>query len=533
VSRILFAIFACLIASNFGLTGCMAGKGMAPTPGGGVSLGGDGVYSAASDKTKVDDKTSPEALPPDAGAPSYHSSIEPIVAAGPAAGSAHVPMFGPDAMPPLSDSESTGHGDEAKAAKAPATPPKTVDTLPEAQDFRLIAGWQPYSTQDPEEKLPAALAATPKVGEPLAHLNGSMFLVQALGDTKPDGTKGPYWWDIARGPTVRMVLQRDGQDLAGVKYVDLPIAYHGLKESGKGFNLNADLSYGFWEGDTISFYLYYEADPSVASTTDYFKKPEGFNEDVKHPASFSSAEAANRFFGDKQHVRLLGSFPVSLDAIERAPEPAVKPDDQPQYRVSSHFDLSFHPSAWLFVKRIFYTKIEFANSYGRKPTSGADYGNPAMLLSFGDGEDAFRDLHFNAQYADLGDCGGSECWSWKPIEDKRYVRVYVERQVGYDTLRMSQDFKVTALAGETANLRLQNVLLKDGDILDFYYYRPAGKPVEYTAELTEKKRAAEGAYDDPYFAKALFMGRFQAKVGSLIRYEGASPAYDFKATPFK
>lgn len=286
-------------------------------PGSSSENAGDmGPSMAPSGETggSVADTGNPPVSGPVAGSPEYHSAIAPYTSAPAGGGSVgdgstgKTYAWGPEAtMPPKSDPDylqwcfldgkivpCPGVVWAKPSDPAPYDPSKERE--PEA--FRMLLGSHPFNTQEAEP--------LPKSVEVFEDQNGFQlypsYIVQ-VGATFPktDGTSAFGWWDIIQGPYFRIVFTSKGQPPASSTYFDLPIDYRNTS----GGNWNASscwMGCDVHEGDTVTFYLYYDKDP-------LFKKPPQPNlAGVGEPAVPFAAGAYEAFVADTKHVHALGSF---------------------------------------------------------------------------------------------------------------------------------------------------------------------------------------------------------------------------------
>jgi hypothetical protein len=254
----------------------------------------------------------------DKDAPVYRSAIEPIVKGDPSAtsggGGGRTYAWGPEApMPPRSDPDIMEWclvdgkwvpcklTSEASTVDAPTYDP-SKEREPEA--FRMLLGSLPFNTQE----------ATPWPGyyDVYEDQNGFMlnasFIVQ-IGATlpRPDGTPAFSWWDVLWGPYLRAVYTPKGRSLTDSTYVDSRVSYHHTSAG----NSNAGVFQDVQEGDTVTFYLYYETDPLSEAKKDYFKAPP-----LAYVASLGEKPVAfppgayDAFVADTKHVHKLGSFVI-------------------------------------------------------------------------------------------------------------------------------------------------------------------------------------------------------------------------------
>lgn len=245
----------------------------------------------------------------DKGAPEYRPAIDPIVA-----GKSYA--WGPEApMPPKSDPDIMEWClVDGKWVLCHPTAQETTGEAPvydpskerEPEAFRILLGSHPFNTQEAEP--------WPKSVDVFEDQNGfqlyQSYVVQ-VGATLPklDGTSAFAWWDILRGPYLRMVFTPKGQPTANATYVDMPIGYRNTSAG----NWNAAacwFSCDVRNIATVSFYLYYETDP-LAAPADFFKKPPLANlSGIGESGVTFPPGAFDAFIADTKHVHALGSFTV-------------------------------------------------------------------------------------------------------------------------------------------------------------------------------------------------------------------------------
>lgn len=327
-----------------------------------------------------------------------------------------IPAWGPDAMPPQSDTAGIESPDlESACDRDPAPCEKKTGRVLEPEGFRILQGSHPYRTQE-EAKLSDTLYPPLNTdGSPLL-MNGhpylsEKFLLQAA-------YKGE-WWDLLFGPVIRIVRSRPGQSPEESVYKDGLIHYD--RKEGLGSNCGFDGEYEV--GDVISLYLYYEVDPRSTAWADYFLKPEGYNDAITETA-FSSPEESKRFFADKKRVFFLGSFTVGLKGIQRRPAPLRSIIDG--------------------------TTL----SAGQEPPTIASLRSYQGLFRV---QWETRDVH----------CAEEACWKTSDAPAGDIVRVVLTRngqEIQY------KDSLVTELQADQSNLTVELPLVRHEDVLSFYYF---------------------------------------------------------------
>lgn len=442
-------IISLCVWSGFSFLGCMPGKGMIPAPGGGgLDLGGSGVHS-------LDSSTAKESASTEDLSETKEPSLGPIAAGSDLGGASEgrVPAFGPDARPPLSDSEGVGDGELFAGSPSIEPAARRVSALPSPAAFRLIPGVQSYLLQELDYPLPSSLSVADD-----GSVKALLTVQASLATAAPDGTKKTRWWDLARGPYARVLIYRADQTPEQGRYVDLPVSYHGLKEVGGGYNLDIALPQAAVPGEKLAIFLYYRIDEASTSPYDYYQKPADPNLNAKQPIPFASPEKASQFFSDKEHVIFMNQFDLIPSSV--APKPL-------EASINDAVGFLWSDGTWVLA--------------ARPDRAGAPL--PRMILK---DKDALN-LRLRFQFLVETDACPS-CFDWRDAPEGIYGRLYVERSEGEGARQYYRDFKTEVLSTERPwNVEIRNSGLLPGDIVSLYIASgDIGAPSTWSETMTAR-----------------------------------------------